>query len=435
MKAGAAQIIITPPVGVELSGHAFGPSVGILDDLEAQALVLEAGGEPAAILTADLIGFCPELVEAVRKRVESSLGIAPHRVLLAASHTHSGPATIFLRHWGAMDERYLSVIEDQLVGLVEMAWRTLREARAGMALGSVDNIAENRRVPNGAIDPAVPVLRFDDSTGQPIAVLYNYACHPVSLHSYRKLISPDYPGYARSVIQGVLGQDVVVLFTLGAAGDINPRGYVAGQTTPEQSRQMGAILGCEVAKIALGIESQPGVISRVERTAIDLPVEPLPSPAQLRDVRGQLEIEAARLRDEGRPSWKVAEAEIRRDWASEALRAWELGQIRDSRRCEMQGIRLGDALILALPLEVFVETGLTIKEEARKAGARVTIVSSNSNGALGYLPTQDAYDTEGDYTNPHGIAPKVYDLYAFSPGAEPLLCQQTIQLLKALYPG
>ena len=44
LKAGAARVIITPPVGVELSGYGFGPSVGILDDLEAQALVLEQGG-------------------------------------------------------------------------------------------------------------------------------------------------------------------------------------------------------------------------------------------------------------------------------------------------------------------------------------------------------------------------------------------------------
>ena len=41
LRAGTAQIIITPPVGLELAGWGFGPSVGVLNDLEAQALVLD----------------------------------------------------------------------------------------------------------------------------------------------------------------------------------------------------------------------------------------------------------------------------------------------------------------------------------------------------------------------------------------------------------
>ena len=225
------------------------------------------------------------------------------------------------------------------------------------------------------------------------------------------------------------------MFALGTAGDINPRGYVAGGTTPERSRQIGSLLGCEVAELAQVIETRPDVTLRVAHRVMDLPVEPLPPPPELDRMREHFAQEAARRRGAGKPYREVVDAEIQRDWADEGLRAWASGPLQESRHCEMQGIRLGDALILALPLEVFVETGLAIKEAAHAAGAKVTIVSSNSNGALGYLPTQDAYDTEGDYTNPHGVAPKVYDLYAFSPQAEPLVRHQATQLLNTLYPG
>ena len=94
----------------------------------------------------------------------------------------------------------------------------------------------------------------------------------------------------------------------------------------------------------------------------------------------------------------------------------------------MQALRLGDAVLLALPLEVFTETGLAIKAASPAAW---TVICSNSNGFNGYLPTRDAYDS-GDYTNPEGLAPKVYGVYAFSPEAEPLLRQKAIEFLRAI---
>ena len=49
----------------------------------------------------------------------------------------------------------------------------------------------------GPIDPQIGLLRLDHEDGRPLAVVYNFACHPVSLHSYRNLLSPDFVGYTR----------------------------------------------------------------------------------------------------------------------------------------------------------------------------------------------------------------------------------------------
>jgi hypothetical protein len=88
LRVGATQVVITPPVGVELAGYGFGPSVGILDDLMAQALVVESGGESVAIVTADVLTLGPDIVAGVRGRIEAALGISGEHVLLSAAHTH-----------------------------------------------------------------------------------------------------------------------------------------------------------------------------------------------------------------------------------------------------------------------------------------------------------------------------------------------------------
>jgi hypothetical protein len=329
-----------------------------------------------------------------------------------------------------VDRTYIRALEAHLVGAVALARRETREAHLGLGVGRVDTISENRRSGQDVTDPAVPVLRFDDDAGgQPIAVLTNFACHPVTLHSYGNRISPDYPGTTRSVVRSVLGENVAVLFTLGSAGDVNPAGYVAGETTPQRSRQVGAILGCEVAKVALEVGHAAAKPLRVAHTVLELPVEPLPPVAELEQMHDRLVTEVEQLRAAGCPWSERSVAEIQRDWAADALRAWESSEPRYSVACEIQAVRLGSAALVAAPLEIFTETGLAIK---RGSPAQATLVVSNANGGLGYLPTRDAYETK-DYTNPQGLAPKVYGLYALSPGAEPLFRQAVIGALEALF--
>ena len=268
-NVGASRVIVTPPVGVELAGYGFGPSVGILDELEAQALWLQQGDETAVIVTVDMLMFGAEFVDRVRERAMAELGVPGDHVLLSASHSHSSPTAVPLRQWGRVDQAYSRVLESQLVGAMAVARRRATRARLGTGVGRVDNVSENRRRIEGLLDPSVPVLRFDDEAGDPIAILFNYGCHPVSLHSYRNLISPDYPGYARQVVRTVLGRDTVAMFTLGTAGDVNPAGYVAGKTTPQRARQIGAILGCEVARVALAPSHWSAPVLRVRQTILD----------------------------------------------------------------------------------------------------------------------------------------------------------------------
>jgi len=106
--AGVSQGCITPPVGVELSGFRAcrQPSTGVHDDLFVRGLYLEEDGNRLLWLHCDLIGFMRDRVQRLRERLRLELGLEAHQVLLTATHTHSGPATLFLRHCGAIRYRF-----------------------------------------------------------------------------------------------------------------------------------------------------------------------------------------------------------------------------------------------------------------------------------------------------------------------------------------
>jgi hypothetical protein len=95
VRAAAAKVDITPPVGVPLDGNVRDKnSQGIHDNLFAKALVFTDGEETVAIVACDLVGLSPELVGRARQLIEEGSGIKGENVLLNATHTHSGPAVI-----------------------------------------------------------------------------------------------------------------------------------------------------------------------------------------------------------------------------------------------------------------------------------------------------------------------------------------------------
>jgi neutral ceramidase len=429
LRAGTASLTITPPVGVELAGYSFGPSLGVLGDLQAQVLVLEDGEKTVAIVTADLLAFGTAFAAGVRQRVQEQLGIPGEHVLLSASHTHSGPTTMSFRQWGALDEEYVRWLATSLVGVIASAYKNRKEIHLGQGVGRVETISENRRGIPQLRDTAVPVLSLEDIEGNIECVFFNFSCHPVSLHSYRSLVSPDYPGYARQVVRSVLGEAVTAMFSLGSAGDINPAGYVPNQTTPRRSRQIGSILGCEVAKTALEARASHEPVLQVARKVIDLPAAPLPGVRELQAMVNEFSRQAESLRAQGGSWEQIARWEIQRDWAFDGLDAWENNRVLEAVPVELMAVRLGDAVLIAAPLEIFTETGLAIKADSP---AGMTVVCSNSNGAAGYLPTADTYQVE-DYTNPQGLAPKVYGLYAFAEAAETEFHRQAVQLIQSLF--
>lgn len=270
LTAGVARVEITPPIGYVMGGYAArkGPSTGVHDPLFATVLLLKADGVSVAIVSCDLRSFPSERVVAQAR----SRKLADH-VLLAVTHTHSGPITWEDQSWPGNAKSWFAATEDKILNAIEDASRQMFPARLATGFGEI-YLGHNRRkvegnlkvemlwrnqekLPTSPLDPTVGVIRVDDSNGKPRAVLVNYACHAVVLGPDNRMISADYPGsLARRIEQEFPG--AMCLFIQGGAGDINP--YLDKQPVAQngfgEAEKMGKALAEEAIKITRRMKPQ-----------------------------------------------------------------------------------------------------------------------------------------------------------------------------------
>lgn len=241
LRAGVAKADITPPPGLSMYGYSDRLtekhySTGTLDPLEARVLVLEVGDQRVALVALDL-GRCfgKASLDKVRAEVKSRSGIS--LLLMSASHTHSGP-NILDDYAGGQTPAWETAVLGKIVDAVGSAAQHLAQARLGVGYGST-YIGYNRRVVNtdGTVtmlwqnpgktptspgDPTVSVLRVDTEDGKPLAILVNYACHPVIFGPDNLQYSSDYVGVMRTAVERAFQDQPLCLFFQGGDGDINP---------------------------------------------------------------------------------------------------------------------------------------------------------------------------------------------------------------------
>ena len=406
LKGGTARVNINPPVGCWLSGWAIRdrPSEGVSDNLYAKAIVLTDGRTGIAIVAADLIGVTAELVSEVRRAVEQKTGIPGENILISASHTHFGPATgkYRFKNW-KVDPGYIEELKKKLAAVVVTAHSELSEVRVGSTKGRAPELLYNRRTKRpdgkvvmtfalppsepelsfGPVDPEVGVLRVEDLKGNLLASMINFACHPVSggghgegWESWFYHISADYPAYATGVVEKTEGGNC--LFTLGTAGDMVP---IRRGVRPRF--EIGRALGGEaLKKLQLMTTSTEISLAALSRK-ITLPVKKqLPEDSNYDPQTGKTEVAT-----------------------------------------EIQGIRIGDTLLIGLPGEVLVELGLEIK---RRAGVEKLILVSLANDTIGYICHRQAYE-EGGYEPIQGSL--------LAPGSGEMMVEQALGVVSELMQG
>jgi neutral ceramidase len=285
LKAGTDEVDITPPPGLPLYGYferiqKHQTASAILDPLYARVLVLEAGDKRIALVTLDLgRTFSQPWLDRLHKTAQVNSGIDD--LIVTASHTHSGPNILDQYPNGQLPEWQIAALEKIARSIHEAAGR-LAPARLGVGYGDA-YIGYNRRQvhPNGSVtmlwsnpdkvpatpvDPTVTVIRVDHLDGTPLAILINYACHPVVFGPDNLQYSADYAGAMLKSVAAEFGGKAICFFLQGADGDINP--YYA--TTPlnegaiEKRDWTGRQLGREAARIAQHIRTQAASISSLD---------------------------------------------------------------------------------------------------------------------------------------------------------------------------
>ena len=236
LRVGVAKVDITPADLTNLNPMGGKTFAGVHDRIYARALLLDNGRNSAAIVALDLIetGDTTEL----RQRISKELGIAAGHILITASHDHSAPrrgdvTPGALAHGGGPESAaYTRLLDTDIVDALKQAKASLQPARFGLNTGSAD-VSVNRDQyttngwqlgynPDGPSDKTVWVLEFQNPAGQPIAVLFNYAVHSTATLG-SELVSGDIAGAAERYVEQHYGDNTVALWTLGPAGDQNPR--------------------------------------------------------------------------------------------------------------------------------------------------------------------------------------------------------------------
>ena len=227
-RAGAGEKDITPPDGIPMWGYGARHdmlSQGALDPLMAKAVVVAAGGDKVALVGIDLgRGPTEAMMKVIRREVAEKAGI--RHVLITGSHTHHGPVIELTDEEGLGKGKfdaavaYSRKLPEMLVEAILDADRRLAPARVGVATESVglNRNRQSKREPR-ATDPMLAVVRFDDLAGKPIAVLVNFAAHPVLTDTKVLKYSADYPGFLKTTVESELAAKCV--FIQGAGGDMS----------------------------------------------------------------------------------------------------------------------------------------------------------------------------------------------------------------------
>lgn len=466
--ATAVRAEITPPIGIRMWGYTVqtGVSTSVQDSLTATGLLLATDQTRVFIVGLDLLGITEP--NPIRDAVAAELGIGRESILLNCSHTHSGP---MLPGWQPEEEEqrrlqseYFERLSRQLVQMSQVAVERLQPARVAAGYGRVAaNINRREKQPDGSVrlgfnpegprDESISVIRVDNLEGHPLAILFGYGAHPVTMGPRSKRLSPDFVGPARRLVEGYY--QCPAIFVQCGGGNIVPITGIGGdEDNSEEMQHVGCMIGAETLKTAAGLQTAKTVNGRrlfqsvasfwtlqYEKTlghsiaalaaksvVLDLAHAPLPNKEEATRILRSIEKEVNRARDTGREDGALNVALRNELWARKLIRAVESGTQRVRVPIEVGAVRIGPIAITAVPMEMFAETGLALKERSK---AEFTLALGYTNGLYGYLPTPGAFSEGGMEVD---VAYRNYNLPApITPAWEPAISQAALKLVDDLF--
>jgi neutral ceramidase len=437
LTAGLAVTNITPPAGYRMSGY-FNErlSTGTSNPLHAKAMVLHQGDESAALVFCDIIGLSLDVTSRAREQAAAKTGIPASNILIAATHSHTGPL-----YFGALRKHFHDVAVaqrgsdpyekvDYPAKLVAKIVQAITKANAHpqsvrLEAGSVEQqgLSFNRRFhmrngtvrfnpgvlnPDivraaGPIDPEVGMVFFrkaDDSGVS--AAMVNFALHLDTVGG--TMYAADYPYYLEQSLREAYGRQLVCLFGTGTCGDINHIDVTRKERL--KTDYIGKTLAETVCAKAGSLQALPAPALAVRSEIVEVPLQHY-GPEKVAWARENVN--------------KIGTRELSFLEQVEAYKILAL-EMRHSRTIplEVQVIRLSpDVAVVGLPGEVFVDLGLAIK---RASPFVTTLVIELCQDAPGYIPTKKAF-AEGSYETVNSRV---------APGGGEMITEAAIGLLKEL---
>ncbi len=446
LLAGAAKM--------EITDESAGP---VVSPPHVRALVLDDGSGKFAVITVDAVALKAigpvknSYLSTVKKQLNEKFGISAGRVLFNASHCHAKVAHV----------------EERTIGAVRQAIRNMERVTVGSGSGREDRIMINRRFllkdgttiderraysmpPDeeiagiGPVDPEIGLLKLVRKNGTTLAVIYNFAMHPIQGVPGGENTA-DVTGFASTIIENNLGHGAVALFIQGCAGDVNPINYKM-IAQPRDAEPLGNLLGLSTLKALSQIATGEPAVIRTITLNLKLPrrnnstyIEKLeterenlvrsltgtslnlksflsliyryklypddPSAYRTRYMR-DLQMQRKDMTAMDEINSADMESYIRNVYImekltriNENLRLLKMHQKEydadpeKTVHAELMGLRIGDFRLITFPGELSVQIGLNIK---KKSPYEKTFIAGYSNGYIYYTPTEEQLKNAGN---------------------------------------
>lgn len=409
---GVAQEDITPPVGIY--ARSWGAALqdvaeGIHRPLKLTCVTFRKTEEdkPLVLMSADL-GWWKSAADEreLRTAILGAFQLPSSNLMFCLSHTHAGPALFSedaAKPGGEYIIPYLKLIREKAISAVEQSLNNAALSTLSWRYGKCD-LATNRDLPDADSDRLLvgfnPDERADDTLlvgritnleGKITGTIINYACHPTTLAWDNKLISPDYVGAMREMLEDNCAAPC--LFLQGASGELAPSEQYSGDCNLADAygRQLGhaalAVLQTMYpANTALMLDrvvesGAPLAVwtKHAVQPSTELSVEQVDIPMVLKKLPSLQEIER---------QWSECDDHVLKE------RLWRMRGIRktvgegDVSVMPLWVWRLGDACLIGQPNEAY---SYFQQELRRQLSAYPVAVMNIVNGYAGYLPPQELY--------------------------------------------
>lgn len=414
-RAGASTSNITPPLGSSINGgFQDGTATYIHDELHARCLALDDGKTKLVLVIADSCVIQRSIFDEAKKLVHEATGLPLEHMLMSATHSHScGTSTAVGQ--STPDPLYQRFIARRIADGIQRALSNLAPARIGWGFGSVPQHVFNRRWhmkpggilpsphgvttdqvrmnpgfanplldrPAGPTDPQVWFVSVQSPDGRPIALYANYSLHYVGGVGPGH-ISADYFGAFADRIQELLGADrqdppFVGMMSNGTSGDINNIDFRDGQAKQPPYGRIKIVandVAQEVARVCKTLTYHDWVPLAAAQKELTLALR-LPTKDEVEKAREVTKQSKLYPRMETIEQVYARETVLLSDYPPQVS-------------APLQVLKLGDLRISAIPAEVFVDIGLTLKQRLPQ-----TFTVSLANAYHGYLPTPEHHRLGG----------------------------------------
>ena len=365
--------------------------------------------------------------DTVSSAILDKTGIAPDHIIIACSHTHSGPAGV--GYFNESEHELLESIKEKLVSALDQLVKNLKPVAVGCASGKEDTISHYRRfldadgkvvmiweqdpvannlICQGEIDPEVGVLKVVDAQNPDkiMTILFNHAGHPNVMSGDNYMISADYPGVTQKAVEDEFG--AVAMFVNGAQGTMDIDNWKYRDW--EGMEYIGSTLAKAVSETAKTVKPTDSAVIRGSFAEYEIPARQV-SDELLKWAEDIIEQTGGKVQPLADGVGDDYKALLYKNLRNDQDKPIQMKQI-----C----FAIGDTAFISFPGELFTEIGMQIKAESPFAH---TYIIGLANGSEGYFPTRKAI-SQGGYE---------VDTRGSDDSAEEIIVEKSLYLLNIVY--